>query len=53
MVAIAILLAISFVLAWFGFEVRDRRPDTARLLFGLSLLVFLFLGAAFFGIFGG
>ncbi len=53
MAAIAILLGISFILAWFGFELRDRRPDVAHVLFGLSALFMLFLGAAFFGIIGG
>jgi len=46
------LLAVVFVLAWAGFELRVSHKDWSRALYIIAGFVFLMLTGAFFGIYG-
>lgn len=49
---IVILLAVIAVLAWLGFELKDRYRDLSYILFGLSGIFAVLLFGALFGLYG-
>jgi len=49
--ALLTILAAIIVLAWLGFELKDRYRDVSQVLFGVSALLAIILAGAFFGLY--
>ena len=50
---IIVLLAAVTVLAWLGYEVREKSRDLSNALLGLSVVLTVLLFGALFGLYGG
>lgn len=47
---VVILVLLSLVLGWAGFELRKRQPGISQALYGFSILFAIMLVAAFFNL---
>ena len=47
---VLVLVVLSVVLGWAGFELRERSRSVSQVLFGFSALFLIMLVAAFFNV---